>query len=97
MALDESQRHQLHQRLDGALGSEAAVLLMSQLPPVSWDDLATKQDVAVLSAEIRAELHKELGSLRGEMLRMGQNLFFGMAGLVVASVSLAFAAARFGT
>jgi hypothetical protein len=89
MALDESQRHALHQALDHALGAGPAVLLMSQMPTMNWDQVATKDDLETLRVGILADL-------RGEMLTMTHKLYFGMAGIVFTAVSLSFVAARFG-
>ena len=46
MAITESTRHHLHQRLDDMLGGEEASTLMEHLPPVGWADVATKDDLA---------------------------------------------------
>jgi uncharacterized small protein (DUF1192 family) len=35
--------------------------------PVPWHDVATKDDLRVLSAELRAELHTEIGGVRAEI------------------------------
>lgn len=90
MALDESQRHELHQRLDDVLGPGPAALWMSQVPPMNWDQVATKQDLETLRLGILADL-------RAEMLQMTHKLYFGMAGIVFTAVSLSFVAARVGS
>jgi hypothetical protein len=89
MALDESQAYELHTRLEAVLGARSAVLLMSQLPTMNWADLATKQDLALLAAEMRAEF-------RDQIVELTHKMFFGVVGIVLTSVSLSFAAARFG-
>lgn len=69
MTIDERARHALHVRLGSVLGEDEAVTLMSHLPPVGWADVATKRDLDQLSAEFRAELHREVGGLRTELHR----------------------------
>ena len=100
MALDESQRHELHQRLDDVLGPVPAALWMSQVPSMNWDQVATKDDLAALEARlderfqrITAELKAEF---RGEFVKFSHTMFFSTAGLVLAGITLSFAAARFG-
>ncbi len=45
MTPDDHIRIHLRERLNEALGSEAAAELMESLPPIRWSDLATKQDL----------------------------------------------------
>jgi hypothetical protein len=53
MSIDERKRHALYQRLDELLDGEHADTLMELLPPAGWADVATKQDIGHLGAEIR--------------------------------------------
>jgi len=66
----ETGRHRLYEKIKEAWGEEHAAELMSYLPPVGWADVATKQDLALLSAEIRVELAEfrtEFAGLRAEV------------------------------
>lgn len=45
MSALESERHALRENLAETLGPETAGKLMEHLPPVSWDKLATKDDL----------------------------------------------------
>jgi hypothetical protein len=56
MTVDDRTRLNLHRKLEAVLGPEEADTLMAHLPPVTWRDVATKDDLRVLSAEIRAEI-----------------------------------------
>ena len=58
MALDERSRHELYQRLEEALGSEAATTLMEHLPPAGWADVAMKRDVDALEVALRRDLDR---------------------------------------
>ena len=66
MAGDDDRR-ELFDLLEPSLGSRGAALLMAQLPPVGWADLATKTDLGVLRSEVGA-LRSELV---GEMAKVG--------------------------
>lgn len=74
MAIDERQRHRLHERLDEVLGADEAAILMSHLPPVGWADVTTRHDldsaVSMLRSDLSAtesRLREEIGGLRGDM------------------------------
>ena len=56
VSVSESQRHQVVQWFEEAMGPERAAVIMEMLPPVGWADLATKDDVRVLGVELRGEL-----------------------------------------
>jgi hypothetical protein len=74
MAIDERRRLELADAVKRTLGDEAGLTLMDMLPPVGWADVATKQDLEALRAEltreiggVRADLAREIGGLRMEM------------------------------
>lgn len=67
MTIDERRRHGLYQELDGVLGTEHADTLMAHLPPTGWGDVATKDDLRLVTAELRAELAELRTDLRDEM------------------------------
>ena len=66
MTIDERSRHQLFQRLDEVLGTEAASTMMALVPPVGWADVATKHDVLRLKDDL-AQLEERM-DLRFEAL-----------------------------
>jgi hypothetical protein len=86
--MDERTRHELHQRLDELLGVELAVALMSSLPPRSWDDVATKRDLAESELRIETKLERGLREQTRTLVfaMLGANATFGA--LVLAAVKL---------
>jgi hypothetical protein len=84
MTVDERARHQLYRRLEEVLGIQEAGTLMAQLPPVSVQDLATKQDLEILE-------HK----LTAKMEHLARRLVMWTTTVVLAGLALAFAVGRF--
>jgi hypothetical protein len=81
MPVDDRTRLQLHRRLEEVLGAAEADTLMAHLPPVAWQDIATKQDLAVLGAEMRAEITDLGAGLRTEMADLRTETRSEIAGL----------------
>ena len=69
MAIDERQRHLLHEKLDDVIGPDEAATLMAHLPPVGWADVARRSDLDHLGERLRAEFRSGLDGLRVEMHR----------------------------
>ena len=67
MSTNDKARLELYHRLDSVLGAEEASTLMSHLPPVTWDQVATKDDLRALEANLRAEISVSASGLRTEM------------------------------
>lgn len=85
MAVTEFQRHQIFQWLEAQMGSEKAAIMMDLLPPVGWGDIATRGDLDVLRAEIKAG--------NADLLL---KLYFGIAASQATLVGMVLAAVRFG-
>ena len=69
MAITEVERHELVSGLMETLGMERTEILMKCILPDGWQHLATKQDVELAEARMRAEfgeLRGEFGELKGE-------------------------------
>ena len=65
MSADDDRR-ELFDLLEAWIGSRGAALLMSAIPPVGWNELATKNDLVGVRGEM-AELRGEMAELRGEL------------------------------
>ena len=75
MAIDECLRLSIHTKLSELLGPDEADAIMSNMLPVQWRDVATKDGLRVLSAEIRTEMHQGFAAqtrwLTGYMTALG--------------------------
>ena len=74
MPVSETERLALYQQLTESFGPPHAETLMESLPPMSWEQLATKDDLKLTAkelrgemAEMKAELKSALAEIRGEM------------------------------
>ena len=77
MTAAEQERFELRNRLIEALGEDVATKLMDSLPPFSWDQVATKDDLNTLIAMMTAKFDQvdaqftsvaaEFVNLRGEI------------------------------
>jgi hypothetical protein len=88
MTVDDRSRLELHRRLSEVIGVEGADTLMAHLPPVTWQDVATRQDVSALGSDLRAEmaglrteLKTEMADLRTEVKTELGELRIEMVGL----------------
>jgi len=88
MAIDEAARLRLYEHVRAAFDEDAADTLMNALPR-DPDRFATKDDLAVLDASLRAELRAAIRDLQ-------RSLFFGMVASNATLVGLVFAAVRLG-
>ena len=72
MTIDEQVRHDLFTGLRDAVGVEPAKLMMTAVPPFSWNEIATKADLAQFATRdemlaTRDEMHVEFVAVRNEM------------------------------
>jgi hypothetical protein len=90
MDVYERSRHELHQRLQEALGPEAASTLMAHLPSGGLERLATKDDIERL--ELKMDVIRQ--ELRAEMHQMGRSLMLSMTTVMAILLGILFAALR---
>ena len=78
LSVSEIERRQLHKEVENIMSDDSAAVLMRLLPPVGWNDFATKQDLETLGKfmqlgfnnsllELRNDMNTEFASLRKEM------------------------------
>ena len=60
MSVDDRTRLNLHRKLEAVLGPDEADTLMAHLPPVTWHDVATKDDVRMLETSMRDSARRSL-------------------------------------
>jgi hypothetical protein len=74
MTVDDRTRLNLHRKLDIVLGSEEADTLMAHLPPVTWNKVATKDDITASEIALHSDLHSTATLLRSDMQTMATEL-----------------------
>ncbi len=88
MTIDDAARLHLYERARSTWGAEAADTLMNAIPS-DPGSLATKDDLRVLSAELRAEIHRASTSTI-------RTIVFAMIASNATLVGLVLAAVRLG-
>lgn len=81
MAITDSQRRDLFNRLEGALGQSAANTVMELLPNQPADQLVTRTDMHAHGTALRGEMAELRADLRGEMAELREELRGEMAEL----------------
>jgi hypothetical protein len=67
MTIDENTGLDLRQWFETNMGERLARAVMEAMPPIDYDQLATKTDVELLGRELRAEMGQLRAELRAEM------------------------------
>jgi hypothetical protein len=95
MPSEDETRRELFDLLEAGIGSRGAALLMTYLPPTGWTDLATRQDLNALRAELKgeiAEVRGEVRELRGELRSQLPKLITANIASMIAIVGMVLAA-----
>ncbi len=67
MSAGEEKRLTLLSRLTEAIGADAARTIMESLPPMQWNQLATKDDLKALEERLVTRFNGEFAKINGEM------------------------------
>jgi hypothetical protein len=92
-AVDDRTRLNLHRKLEAVFGPNDADALMAHLPPVTWNDVATKGDLGALGAEVRteiADLRTEISQAIDRQTRWMVTFAMTWSALVLTAVRLLF-------
>ncbi len=65
--MSEIERRQLHEEVEKIMSDDSAAVLMRLLPPVGWNDFATKQDLETLGKFMQLGFNNSLLELRNEL------------------------------
>jgi hypothetical protein len=65
--VSEIERRQLHKEVEKIMSDDSAAVLMRLLPPVGWNDFATKQDLETLGNFMQLSFNNSMLELRNEM------------------------------
>ncbi len=87
MPVDDRTRLNLHRKLEAVLGHDDADALMAHLPPVSWNEVATKSDLEALRVNLGNEVRLDFTEAMNRQIRW-------MVSFNTALVALALTAAR---
>jgi hypothetical protein len=87
VAISEAARHDLYTGLSGLLGPERTETLMGALPLHDLDEVATKSDVMVLAADIRALRSELLAVIATEVESVRRSTYTSMVTLLIAIIA----------
>ena len=86
MAISEAARSDLYTGLVEVLGPDRAETLMSAIPLYDLDEVATKGDLQVLKAELRAEFTALLGAEVGGLRRTMTNWMLTQSVAIIGAI-----------
>ena len=100
MSVDERTRHEMYSGLEEKLGTSVADALMAHLPPTGWADVARRDDVSALRADLdaqgvllRAEMQAMEARLGARIHAESNRLLYFMVPSLLTTIGLSFAAA----
>jgi len=67
LAFTEQNKRRLHARLCEVIGTEEADILMEQLPPFTWTDFVTKQNLEELRNSLKRDLEEQSVGLKHDI------------------------------
>ena len=88
MPVDDRTRLNLHRKLEAALGEEEADTLMAHLPPVTWSDVATKDDLRTLETVLTSRVDGAIAQAMERQIRWMVTFNTGLVALALAAARL---------
>ena len=92
MTVDDIRVRTRHELEEAGLSVESASYLVGERPAGGWDSLVTKDALRAELAELRHELHHEMGQLRADVHDALTKQTWRLAMLVVAAQAVVVAA-----
>jgi hypothetical protein len=90
MTVDDRTRLNLHRKLEAVLGPDEADTLMAHLPPVTWQDVATKDDLRTLEVVMASNVRAEVSRAMERQIRWMVTFNSALAALVLTAARLIF-------
>lgn len=90
MPVDDRSRLNLHRKLEAVLGSDDADTLMAHLPPVTWQDVATKDDLEALRVNLGNQLQTEIAQAVERQIRWMVTFNTALVALALTAAGLLF-------
>ncbi len=90
MTVDDRTRLNLHRKLEEVLGADEADTLMAHLPPVTWQDVATKDDLRATESIIRADTRTAIAEAMERQIRWMVTFNTALAAVTLAAARLLF-------
>ena len=88
MPVDDRTRLNLHRKLEAALGREEADTLMAHLPPVTWNEVATKDDLHTLETVLTSRIDGAISQAMERQIRWMVTFNTGLVALALAAARL---------
>ena len=88
MPVDDRTRLNLHRKLEAALGREEADTLMAHLPPVTWNEVATKDDLRTLETVLTSRIDGAIAQAMERQIRWMVTFNTGLVALALAAARL---------
>ena len=85
VGMNDADGRAIHEGLVRTMGPDAADTFMDYLPHAGWPEFATKEDLRVLAAELRAEM-------ADAMSKQTRTIVVSMVGMTMAMVGSVFGA-----
>ena len=82
MTTTETKRFRLRERLHDLMEEEHVTTLMDSLPPIGWERLATKDDLADLEQRLDAKFTEMRGEMKLGLARQTYVVLVGVAAMI---------------